>query len=101
MSTNLDIAVERLCERIEATPEERQRRTLRLQLIRLIVFRRNVQPSAPLLGQPKARSPRRTPKATDPAAWRCADCHRTDRQSIKNPAYCADCARWQPIGGTP
>lgn len=95
MASNLDTTIERLCEQIERAEHKRE---LRLQLIRLIVFR-SVRPRAQRLTQPKAPpalAPRR--KARKPAAWRCATCSKTGRRSLKNAAYCVNCARSQPIG---
>lgn len=96
--SNLDTTIERLCARIEEAPAQ-HKDALRLQLIRLIVFR-SVRPGALRLTQPKAPPalpPRRTRKVK-PTAWRCTTCGKTGRRSLKNAAYCVACARSQPIG---
>lgn len=97
MVRTLDTTIERLCARIEAAPAG-HKNELRLQLIRMIVFRAvRPQPKAP-----PALPPRRTPKRPKarraPTGWRCADCGTSGRRSLKNAAYCAACARSQPIG---
>lgn len=92
---NLDTAIELLCKRIEGA-KGREQRLLRGQLIRTIVFRRNMQPSAPMAEHKK----RATRKSTGSSTWCCADCGRNDQRSLKNDRFCRGCARWQAIGGT-